>query len=202
MSHNDQPIAIVDDDESVLDALKVSLAPVSGNITVFNSPVKCLGDIRFGKYDLLITDIHMPEMGGLELVKQAKDIDPGLAVLVITGFADVSLAVKSLQCGAADFIEKPFAHTTVIDSVKRIAGDQLEAGRNSLRKLTKSELVILFHIADGLSNSEIAHRLSRSVRTIEDHRSNLMRKLEVDNIVDLIKKTIDIGLLSRKKRGN
>lgn len=202
MSQNDQPIAIVDDDESVLDTLKVSLSGISDNITVFNSPTKCLCDIRFGKYDLLITDLHMPEMGGLDLVKQAKIIDPGLAVLVMTGFADVSLAVKSLRCGVADFIEKPFAHTTMLNSVKRIVGDRLEVGRGNLRKLTKSESVILFHIAEGLSNSEIAHKLNRSVRTIEDHRSNLMHKMEVDNIVDLIKKTIDIGLVSRKKRGD
>ncbi|MCF7956310.1 MAG: response regulator [Phycisphaerae bacterium] len=202
MNNNDHPIAIVDDDESALDLLQGSLAAVSEDITVYRSPVKCLGEIRLGKYDLLVTDIRMPEMDGLDLVKQAKIIDPGLAVLVVTGFADVSLAVKSLQYGAADFIEKPFTHTTILNSVNRIVGDQLEAGRHSLRKLTKSELVILFHIADGLSNSEIAHKLSRSVRTIEDHRSHLMRKLGVDNIVDLVKKAINIGLVSRKVRGD
>ena len=198
MRKMDQPIAIVDDDKSVLDALKGSLAGISDDVIAFGSPVKCIDSVALGKYDLLITDINMPEMSGLDLVKKVKEIDPGLAVLVITGFADISLAVKSIQFGAVDFIEKPFSNMKITGAVKQVIADQQEIGRDCLRKLTKTEIVILYHIVDGLSNSEVARKLSRSIRTVEDHRANVMRKLEVDNIVDLLKKATDIGIVSSK----
>ena len=85
MKKTHQSIIIVDDDKSVLTALQSSLTCVTNNITVFDSPVKCLTDIAPLEYDLLITDFKMPEINGISLMKQAKKIDPGLAVLVITG---------------------------------------------------------------------------------------------------------------------
>lgn len=193
MKTTQQSIIIVDDDKSILNALQTSLASVTENISIFDSPVKCLKEITLGKYDLLITDINMPQMNGVAVLKQAKEIDPGLAVLVITGYADISLAVKTLKMGAVDFIEKPFGYVEITSTVKKILASQLEIGRENMRKLTKSELRILAYIVQGHSNSYIAHSLSRSVRTIEDHRCNMMQKLKVSNIVELIQRASEIG---------
>lgn len=194
MKKTQQSIAIVDDDESVLDALSNGLDSVSDSISTFSSPAKCLQSITFGSYDLLITDINMPEMDGVTLVNNARAIDPGLAILVMTGYATISLAVKTMTTGAEDFIEKPFSYSQVKDIVKKILDRQLNAGRHNFRVLTKTEKVVLSHIIEGYGNSGIANKLSRSIRTIEDHRSNLMRKLEVDNVVELVHKATAIGI--------
>ena len=200
MNKSEQSILIVDNDKRVLNALQTSLYSVSDNISIFSSPLKCIDSITFGKHDLLITDINMPEMDGLTLLKRAKEIDPGLAVLVITGYSQVPLAVESVKLGAEDFIEKPFGHIEITGIVKNILSNQLANGRANLRKLSKTEIVILSYIVEGFGNSGIAHELSRSVRTVEDHRYNLMLKLEVDNIVELVHCATELGFGKSKQK--
>ena len=194
MNNTQQSIIVVDNDNGVLSALQSSLCSVSDNISIFSSPVKCLKSIKLGEHDLLITDINMPEMDGITLMKHSKEIDPGLAMLVITGYGDISLAVKAVKMGADEFIEKPFGHLQITEAVKKILAKQLAIGRDDLRRLTKAEIVILTHIVEGYGNAGIANKLSRSIRTVEGHRSNLMAKLKVDNIVDLVQKANDIGI--------
>jgi len=193
MSKTEQSVMIVDNETNILHALKTSLGDLSNNIHVFDSPVKSLTDISMGKHDLLITDINMSEMNGLQVIKKAKEIDPGLAVIVMTGYADIDLAVKSLQTGADEFIEKPFAPSDIRNLVKNLLAKQLKNGRGKLRELTKSEIEILKRIVEGIGNSAIAYELHKSVRTIEDHRRNLMLKLEVTNVVELVQRAAEIG---------
>lgn len=192
---NNHPVAIIEEDITVLESLKQELGCITDNISEYSSSDEFLCEIHFGKFDLMIADINVTgAVSGLEFIRHVRTVDPGLSVLAITAVLDIKEAIDYFRFGVVDFIEKPFNDTEIKTSLNRAMKAQIQAGRNTVRELTKSELAILRHIVDGLSNSEIAHNLSRSVRTIEDHRASLMRKMHADNVVDLVKKAINIGV--------
>ena len=134
-------------------------------------------------------------MDGIELLKEAKRITPWLPVLIITGYADIPMAVKAVKTGAEDFIEKPLSKKIFLEKVKSILKQSSIANSSLEKPLTESEMKVLRLILDSKSNTEIAYLLHRSVRTIEVHRNNLMHKFDVDNVVDLVKRAAMLGLI-------
>jgi FixJ family two-component response regulator len=188
-------IFFVDDEEKVLQAVHSTLAQSGAKVSCFKSAAECLGGLRLQNCDLLITDVKMPVMDGIELIGQAKRVKPHLPVIAVTGYGDIPMAVRALRAGARDFIEKPLERhnfLTAVDSILKedSAPDVLEG-----RPLTEAEMKVLRLILEGHSNKEIAALLHRSVRTIEDHRGHIMRKVGADNIVDLVKRSYHLGLL-------
>ena len=142
---------------------------------------------------MLITDVRMPGMDGIELLKKAKRVVPWLQVLVITGYGDVKMAVRAMKAGASDFIEKPLDRTGFLSVVESIL--EKEASTRALLDvvLTPTEIKVLRFILDGKSNREIAIIRHRNVRTIEFHRRNIYSKLEVKNLLDLIRRVAEMG---------
>lgn len=140
----------------------------------------------------------MPVMDGLKLLEQAKRIRPQLPVLVITGYGDIPMAVKAIKIGAAEFIEKPLNESTFLPAVEAALKKGLFENRLIAKPLTKAETQILRQIAEGKTNKEIAFKMCRSIRTIENHRYRLMRKLNAQSTADLTKKAINMGLTSAK----
>jgi two-component system response regulator FixJ len=188
-------IFFVDDEEIVRRAVHSTLAQSGTKVSCFKSATDCLGGLRLQDCDLLITDVKMPVMDGIELIAQAKRIKPHLPVIAVTGYGDIPMAVRALKAGAKDFIEKPLERRNflaAVDSVLKAgsAPDVLEG-----RQLTDAETKVLRLILEGHSNKEMAALLHRSVRTIEDHRGHIMRKVGADNIVDLVKRAYRLGLL-------
>jgi FixJ family two-component response regulator len=182
-----QHVFIVDDEPTVRAAMRRTLELVGYEVSGFGSAADCLATMRSGRCDLLITDVVMPGMDGMELLSEAKCHTPSLPVLVVTGYGNVEMAVQAMDAGALNFIEKPLDRATLLAAVES-ALKQHNGGRDHAHKpLTRAEVEVLRLILDGKGNKEIARLRHRSVRTIEDQRRCIMRKFGVDNPVDLIR---------------
>ena len=182
-------IFFVDDEPNVREMVGRTLEQADLKVSYFASAAECLKQLHSQTCDLLITDVKMPEMDGIELLIEVRRIIPPLPVLIISGYGDISMAVIALKAGAADFIVKPLERQSFLSAVESVLK------RNPLthplvnKVLTKTEIRVLHLILDGKSTKEIARLQCRSVRTIEFHRGSIMHKLGVDNLVDLVKQT-------------
>jgi len=176
-------IFVVDDEPKVCEAVCDTLRESSVAARCFTDPAKCLEGICSDGCDLLIADLKMPGIDGIELMLQAKLLVPWLPVLIITGCGDVATAVKAAHAGAVDFIEKPLVKDDFIEKVRSL----LISTDNAPVHLTKTEASVLRLVAQGRSNSEIARLLHRSRRTIELHRSHAMSKLGLHDFTDLLR---------------
>lgn len=199
---NTQHIFFVDDEPKVRKVIKETLEQLDLEVSCFSSGAECLKELGSQVCDLLITDVKMPEMNGIELMMQAKRVVPWLPVLVITGYGDIPMAVKAVKAGAVDFIEKPLAKESFLLRVKSILKEHTSNHRPRGKPLTKNETGILKLIIEGKSNREIAQLLHRSIRTVEVHRARVMKKLDADNLVDLIKTAVKMGLVEMPEERN
>ena len=188
-------VFVVDDEPKVCQAICETLDNSDMKVTCFNSAAECLEQLRGNKCDLLITDLRMPQMDGFELLKNVRALAPWLPVLVITGYGDVPMAVKTIKAGAVDFIEKPLIKDDFLRRVNLLLEESMLLNPYTGTSLTKAESHILQLIVTGKSNRQIADLLHRSVRTIEVHRSRIMDKLGAENLIDLFKKAATMGLI-------
>jgi len=183
----------VDDELKVCQAVARTLGQIGLKVRCFTRPIECFEQLRRRSCDVLITDLKMPQMDGIQLLTRVKRIMPSLPVLILTGYGDIPTAVRAVKRGAANFIEKPFSRETLVSAVKSVLG-QITPSKTKRKSLTQTEIAVLRLILQGRGNHEIAFLRKRSERTIEWHRANIMRKLGVNNVVDLVKKAISMGL--------
>ncbi|MHC4121377.1 MAG: response regulator transcription factor [Planctomycetota bacterium] len=188
-------IFFVDDEPGIRAAVSKTLGSAEMNVTCFASAHKCLEQLRSQRCDLLITDVRMPGMDGLELAAEAKRIAPWIEVLVVSGYGDIPMAVRALKVGAVDFLEKPLSRENLLSAVKSALAEIPAADPLVGRQLTKAEKRVLHYILNGHSNRQTAVVLHRSEKTIEVHRNHIMRKLGVDNVVGLLKRAAAMGLV-------
>ena len=193
-------VHIIDDDEAVRDSL-VTLLDASGfAVSAYASAAAFLDGIEGAVSGCVVTDVCMPEISGLELLRRLSDRLPQFPVIVLTGEADVPTAVEALKNGALDLIEKPYSAETIVAAVRQ-ALTQLEArsDRDSRRSeaaerlsaLSAREREVLDGVVRGLSNKEIARELGISPRTVEAYRANLMMKMGADSLSDLVRMAIE-----------
>ena len=188
-------IFFVDDESGIRETVFKTLKSPETEVSCFASARDCLEQLRSTKCDLLITDVRMSGMDGLELVAHAKRIAPWIAVLVVSGYGDIPMAVRALKAGAVDFLEKPLTKQGLLSAVESALEQSTAADPVVGKELTKAERRVLHFILDGKSNRETAQILHRSEKTIEVHRNRIMRKLGVDNVVGLIKRAAAMGLM-------
>jgi len=194
MNNNGRHIFLVDDELKVRQVVAEALEQLSARVTCFPFASDCLEQLSSHKCDLLITDLRIPEMDGIELLRHARLVAPWVPVLIITGYGDVPTAVEAIKAGAADFIEKPLDKKDFVQKVKSLLpenGNHKHLGE----PLTQSEQRVLNLVLSGKSNKEIADLLNRSTRTIEVHRARIMRKFGADSLVDLVKRAAVTGLV-------
>jgi two-component system response regulator FixJ len=129
--------------------------------------------------------MNLPGMSGVDLLEAVRKTYPTIGVMVLTGFGSVNVAVQSMQLGAMDFIEKPLDETVLLPKIKA-ALDRISPPEHS-NELSHAESEIVALIGQGLANKEIAFRLKRSIRTIENHRHRVMKKLGATTSAELIK---------------
>jgi len=185
-------IWVVDDCAEVCEAVKQGLSQNGYEVRCFGDGETCLKRLRRERLDLLITDYRLPRMDGLALLRQARQAAPFLPVMVVTGYGDIPLPVKAMRAGAIDVLEKPLDLKAIISRVEEALDATGSVGRRH-ETLSKCEVRILRLVYQGMTNAEIAAKLHRSHRTIEDHRNHLMHKLRVHNLVELIKVAGKIG---------
>jgi two-component system response regulator FixJ len=187
-------VVVLDDDEAEVAAIRAVLEGDGYACTAYTDPAQCVDDLRRLDCDVLLCDLVMPGMDGLQVLSQAREVRPGLPVIVVTGHGNIAVAVTAMKNGAASFIEKPFDKAVLLDSVKDALSRVEREWSAAPVELSRMEKIVLKHIIEGNGNKHIAHMIGRSVRTVEDHRSHIMRKLEASNVVDLVRRCIALGL--------
>ena len=188
-------VFFVDDEPEVRSVVQKTLERQGIMVTCFASASSCLKHLLTERCDLLITDVKMPGMDGMELLSEARRTMPWLPVLVVTGYGDVPLAVKALKIGAVNFIEKPLERDSFLLIVESILNRTVAPVSISGGPLTHAEAKVLRLLLEGKNNKEIATALHRSRRTIETHRSHIMCKFGVNNLVDLVRRAALMGLI-------
>ena len=193
-------IYFLDDEPTIREAVRETLEDSNFKVTCFGTPTECLTRLHSAKCDLLITDLKMPEKNGIELLMDIKHLAPWIPVLMITGYGDIPTAVKAMQAGAVDFIEKPLDKKNLVRKVRSILQKNVSSHPDLGNSLTRTEKRILQLVVHGKSNKQIGNLFHRSARTIEVHRAHIMHKLGVDNLVDLIRRVASMGLVDLREK--
>ena len=191
-------VFILDDEPAVCEAVARTLQGVDIKVVCFDNPATCLAKLRAQRCNLLVADLKMPEMDGIELLREVKRLTPWVPVLLMSGYGDIPTAVRAIKAGAVDFIEKPLDKTGFIRKIKSMLPEIDSTDTYLGKPLTQAETSMLSYVIDGKSSKEIAKLLHRSTRTIEDHRSHLMRKLKAQNLLDLAKRAAAMGLINMR----
>jgi len=203
MSTADVVVHIVDDEEPVRNSLAFLLGTSGFAVRTHASATAFLevaGSIRNG---CLVTDLRMPDIDGVELLRRLKAAGLLLPAIVVTGHGDVQMAVEAMKNGAIDFIEKPFSDEVLLESIARAvdqASSQLDADatqsrtRERLSSLSDREIQVLRGVVQGQPNKTIALELSHSPRTVEVYRAGLMNKMQARSLAELVRMVMDIDL--------
>lgn len=187
---------IVDDDHAVRESLEFLLETHGFSVTPFISGDAFLESDLGSVTGPILLDVRMPGRDGLETLKELLMINNRLSVIMMSGHADVAMAVRALKYGAADFIEKPFKSHDILAAIERVMPDVNQSvfddnGREEklkkLAKLTNREREVMSGLVEGKPNKIVAADLGLSVRTVETHRAHLLSKLEVKSLSDLVR---------------
>jgi len=189
-------IFFVDKDLHVLERAREVLGDNGFSVVCFSDGREGLDALRSGNCDLVVAAIGLTEPDGIELLTEARRIKPWVPVLVVTDRGDVPTAVRAFKAGAAGFLEKPLTNRTLLAGVMDALGPMVASNQRLDRPLTGAEMRVLRLILGAHSNSEIARFLCRSERTIEVHRRHIMAKLGASNIIELVRRSAEKGLIS------
>lgn len=196
----EQTVFIVDDDAGVRDGLELLLESVRQPCEVYDSATSFLDAFDPRRGGCIILDVRMPRMSGLELQNELKARNCRLPIIFITGHGDIPMAVEAMRQGALDFIRKPFREHDLLERINEaLAHDSRRSEdrsgrrrvRNRLESLSERELEVFERVAEGQMNKVIAHELGISERTVEVHRSQVMKKLQVKTLADLVRIKIE-----------
>jgi two-component system response regulator FixJ len=191
----EQYVFFLDDDPAMREIVAKILRGVGIKVDCFDNPATCLAKLRSQRCNLLVTDLKMPEMDGIEVLKEVKRLTPWIPVLLMSGYGDIPTAVRAIKTGAVDFIEKPLHKMDFVSKVKSMLQMSVSPDPYLGKPLTQMETRVLGLVIDGKSSKEIAKLLHRSPRTVEGHRSHLMHKLSSENLLDLLKRVATMGLI-------
>jgi two-component system response regulator FixJ len=195
-NENQRVVHVVDDDAAIRDSLSFLLSSADLEACVYESALAFLDQLDNLAPGCIVTDVRMPGMSGLELVARLRELGVNRPVIVLTGHADVSLAVEAMKAGVVDFIEKPFDDETLLAAVHAaLARDENDAGRHAERaqveariaQLSARERDVFDAIVTGESNKSAALKLGISPRTVEIYRANVMEKMGAKTLSDLVR---------------
>jgi len=199
---NSAVVHLIDDDEAVRQALAFLLATAGHAVRVYESAEAFLEAAGTAQPGCIVSDVRMPGIDGLALQRRLKDIGITLPVVIMTGHADVPLAVEAMKAGAVDFIEKPFDDQVLLSAIQVALTRQGAAGqRNAEAKqilakidaLSDRERQVLDGLVAGHPNKTIAYDLQLSPRTVEVHRANLMTKMGAHSLSELVRMVVIAG---------
>lgn len=196
-------VHVIDDDEAMRQSLDFLLGIQGFEVRLYDSAIAFLDAIPASPEGCILSDISMPGMSGLDLLRALKDRGITQPVVLMTGQADVPMAVEAMKAGVVDFIEKPFSDEVLVSALHRAleqAGqpdDANAARREAIERfssLSPRERDVLAGVVLGKANKVIAHDLGISPRTVEIYRANLMSKTGARNLSELMRMALAAGL--------
>jgi two-component system response regulator FixJ len=198
-------VHVIDDDDAVRQSLAFVLQTARMAVRTYESANAFMSALPGIEPGCIVTDVRMPGMSGIDLLRRLNELKIGMPVIVITGHGDVQLAVEAMKVGAADFIEKPFDDEVLLAAVRSALG-QWEKGVHKdaenahltarLAALSNREREVLEGLVAGKPNKVIAFDLGISPRTVEIYRANVMTKMEAASLSDLVRMALISGMLT------
>jgi two-component system response regulator FixJ len=197
-------VHVIDDDDAARDSLAFLLDCAGFAVRTYESAVKFLQAVPAMEHGCIITDVRMPEISGVQLIGRLKALGVPDPVIVITGHADVPLAIQAMKAGVADFLEKPFSDDAIVSAVqsalaRRLDVNQAKAERDRvvtlLGTLSQREREVLDGLVEGRANKIIAFDLGISARTVEVYRANVMVKMRAASLSELVRMVTIANLL-------
>jgi two-component system, LuxR family, response regulator FixJ len=198
------PVHVIDDDEALRESLSFLLRSAGIEVKTYSSATTFLASLPDTGLTCVITDVRMPGMSGVELLRRLRELKLEIPVIVITGHGDVPLAVEAMKMGAIDFLEKPFDDEVLLASVRSALKQQDgESKRRTeraeiegkLASLSNRERDVLEGLVAGQANKQIAYDLGISPRTVEIYRANLMSKMKAGSLSELVRMALIVGLI-------
>jgi len=198
---SDAVIHLIDDDEDVRRALSFLLGTAGFAVKVYESAVMFLEKYDGSAAGCVVSDVRMPGLDGLQLLRRLREMESKAPVIVMTGHADVMLAVEAMKAGAVDFIEKPFPDDRLLAAIEAALArrEQVQQGgkvaqiRERMASLTAREREVLDGLLAGHPNKTIAYDLGLSPRTVEVHRANVMTKMGASSLSELVRMALMAG---------
>lgn len=203
-SNVQQTVFVIDDDQDVRDSLKWLLESVGLNVKGYENALDFLENFEPESSGCIVMDVRMPGLSGINAQKKLPEYHIDLPVIMISAHGNVDMAVTALTQGAMTFIEKPFDDQILIDHVhnalekdriRRERQDSHTRIRDRYDSLTRREKQVLGLIVQGHSNQEAADDLGINRKTVEGHRANMMAKMQVDSLAELVQIAIALGLV-------
>lgn len=197
-------VHLIDDDEAVRRSLAFLLSTAGHAVRVYDSADAFLATLDGSQRGCVVTDLRMPGVDGIELLRRLNQLDVEMPVIVMTGHADVSLAVQAMKFGAVDFIEKPFDDDLLLEAIRialarldQAERRQLETSQIEARlgSLSPRERQVLEGLVAGHPNKTIAYDLKLSPRTVEVHRANVMTKMGARSLSELVRIAIQTKVI-------
>jgi two-component system response regulator FixJ len=194
---------IIDDDDALRDSLAFLLRTAKIEVASHASAAAFLEALPGATLGCVITDVRMPGMSGIDLLRRLKELNISVPVIIMTGHGDVPLAVEAMKVGAADFLEKPFDDEVLLASVRAALRQRDGEARRHVERaeieaklaaLSNRERDVLGGLVAGRANKQIAFDLGISPRTVEIYRANLMNKMQAGSLSDLVRMALTVGM--------
>lgn len=194
---------IIDDDRMARESLKWLIESAGLPVQVFEQGLDFLEQVDASMSGCVLLDVRMPDINGMELYARLKQRDIILPVIIVTGHADVAMAVRAMKAGAFDFIEKPYNDALMLERVQNAITYNLDTRRNQQHvseikscadQLTPREQEVMRYVLSSTQNKIIATELGISIKTVELHRANLMAKMQVKTSTELMRMALIAGL--------
>lgn len=202
-------IYVIDDDDAVRQSLEFLLKTAGISVRGFESAKAFLEILPGLKSGCIVTDVRMPDITGIDLLRKVKESGIDIPVIVITGHGDISLAVEAMKMGAVDFLEKPFDDDQLLAAVRSALDKEADAAKHKagladihdkLAALSNRERQVLEGLVAGSANKTIAFDLGISPRTVEIYRANLMTKMAANSLSDLVRMAMTAGILDNSTK--
>lgn len=197
-------VYVIDDDAAVRDSLSFLLDAANFEVALFESATNFLEMLPRLDFGCVVSDVRMPGIDGIELLKRMKSLDSRFPIVIITGHGDVPLAVEAMKLGAIDFLEKPFEDDRLIGMIEAAIRHGEPAAKDEavtrdiagrIDSLSPRERQVMEGLIAGLSNKMIARNYDISPRTIEVYRANVMTKMQAGSLSELVRLAMRAGLL-------
>jgi two-component system response regulator FixJ len=197
-------VYVIDDDPAMRDSLDFLLGAAGFNVRLFDSAQVFLDELANLDAGCVVTDVRMPGIDGMALLRQLNSGTRKLPVIVMTGHGDVPLAVEAMKLGALDFLEKPFEDDRLVRMIETALAEADSGSKNKalsaevaarVASLTQRERQVMQGLVTGQSNKTIAREYDISPRTVEVYRANVMTKMQAGNLSELVRFAIRAGFV-------